>query len=44
MKCLNASILITVIFELVQQFYHATEIGNVVNAVSTYAAQPQQTK
>jgi len=29
-------------FELVQQFYHATEIGNVTNAVS--ACQPRQTK
>jgi len=28
-KCLNASILITAAFELVQQSYHATEIGNV---------------
>jgi len=27
-------------FESVQQFYHATEIGNVANAVSTFAAQP----
>ena len=24
----------TAVFELVQQFYHATEIGNVANAVS----------
>ena len=27
-------------FELVQQFYHATEIGSVVNAVSACADQP----
>ena len=33
-KCLNASMLTTALFELVQQFYHATEIGNEVNAVS----------
>jgi len=26
----------TAVFELVQQFYHATEIGNVANAVSTW--------
>jgi len=37
---LNASILTTAVFELVQQFYHATEIGNVTNAVSACAAQP----
>jgi len=30
----------TAVFELVQQLYHATETGNVANAVSTYAAQP----
>jgi len=30
----------TAVFELVQQFYHATEIGNVANTVSTCAAQP----
>jgi len=29
--------LTTAVFELVQQFYHATEIGNVANAVSTCA-------
>jgi len=28
------------IFELVKQFYHATEIGNVANAVSACADQP----
>jgi len=27
-------------FEIVQQFYHATEIGNVVNAVSACVDQP----
>jgi len=27
-----------------QEFYYATEIGNVANAFSTCAAQPQQTK
>jgi len=27
----------TAVFELVQQFYHATEVGNVANAVSAYA-------
>jgi len=35
--------LTTAVFEL-QQFYHATEIGNVANAVSACAAQPEQTK
>ena len=30
-KCLNASVLTTAVFELVQQFYHATEIDNVAN-------------
>jgi len=28
------------VFELVQQFYHATEIGNVAIAISACAAQP----
>jgi len=32
------------LFELVQQFYHATEIGNVATAVSTSVDQPEQTK
>jgi len=32
--------LTTVVFELVQQFYHATEIGSVANAVSACADQP----
>jgi len=27
------------VFQLVKQFYHATETGNVANAVSAYAAQ-----
>jgi len=34
----------TAAFELVQQFYHTTEIGNVVNALSACTDQPQQTK
>jgi len=29
----------TAVFELVQQFYHATEIGNVASAVSPCAEQ-----
>ena len=39
-KCLNASMLKSAVFELVQQFYHATEIGEVANAVSACADQP----
>jgi len=41
-KCLNASMLTTAVFELVQQFYHAAEIGwpNAANAVSACADQP----
>ena len=41
-KCLNASLLTTAVFEIVQQFYHATEIGrpNAPNAVSACADQP----
>ena len=41
-KCLNASMLTTDVFELVQQFYHATEIGrpNAANAVSACPDQP----
>jgi len=39
-KCLNASMLTTAVFELVQQFYPPTEIGNVANAVSACADQP----
>jgi len=35
--------LTTAVFELVQQFYHATETGNVAKAVSTCADQPYQT-
>jgi len=34
-KYLNASVLKTAVFELVQQFYDVTEIGNVANTVST---------
>jgi len=30
----------TAVFELVQQFYHATETGNAANAVSACADQP----
>jgi len=32
--------LTTIVFELVQQFYQATEFGNVANAVSACADQP----
>ena len=32
--------LTTADFELVQQFYHATEIANVASALSTCADQP----
>jgi len=32
--------LTTAVFELVQQFYHDTEIGNAVNAVRACADQP----
>jgi len=32
--------LTTAVFELVQQFCHVSEIGNVANGVSTYADQP----
>ena len=32
--------LTTAVFELVQQLYHAAEIGNVSNAVSACADQP----
>jgi len=39
MKSPKASMLKTAVFELVQQIYHATEIGNVVNAVSAWADQ-----
>jgi len=39
-KRLNASMLKTAVFEIVQQFYHATEIGNVANAVSACVDQP----
>jgi len=30
----------TAVYELVQMFYHATEIGNVANAFSACADQP----
>ena len=43
-KCLIAFMLTTAVFELVQQFYHATEIGDVANAVNACSDQPQQTK
>ena len=32
--------LITAVFELMQQFYHDTEIGNVAKAVSACTDQP----
>jgi len=32
--------LTTAVFEIVQQFYHATETDNLANAVSTCAIQP----
>jgi len=32
--------LATAVFELVQQFYHATEIGSEADAVNTCADQP----
>jgi len=35
--------LTTAVFELLQQFCHATENGNVTNAVSACSDQPQQT-
>ena len=38
-KCLNP-MLKTAVYELVQMFYHATEIGNVANAFSACADQP----
>jgi len=36
-ECFHAK---TAVFELVQQFYHATEFGNVANTVSASAGQP----
>jgi len=39
MLCLNASTLSAAVIELMQQFYHATETGNVANAVSACADQ-----
>jgi len=43
-KYLNGSMLITAVFELVQQFCHATEIAIVANALSACAYQQQPTK
>jgi len=40
MKCQNDSMLKTAVFELVSQFYYATEFGNAANAVSACADQP----
>jgi len=37
---MNASVLTNAVFELVQQFYHAIEIGNAAKAVSACADQP----
>jgi len=37
---MNASVLTTAVFELAQQFYHATEIGNVATRVSACGDQP----
>jgi len=37
---MNASILTTAVFEVMQLFYRATETGNVANVVSTCADQP----
>jgi len=41
-KCLNASMLTTDVSELVQQFYHVTEIGRpyAANVVSACPDQP----
>jgi len=39
-KFLNASLLKKAVFELVQQFYHATAIANVAIVVSACAGQP----
>jgi len=36
--------LTTTVFKLGQQFYHATEIGKVTNAISACADQPKQLK
>jgi len=40
MKSLNASMLKTADFELVQQFNHVTEFGDAANTVSASADQP----
>jgi len=37
-ECFYVTFLTTAVFELVQQFYHATEFGNLANAVSTCSA------
>jgi len=39
-KCMNPAMLTTTVFELVQHFYHGTEIANVANAVCACADQP----
>jgi len=39
-KFLNASVLKKAVSELMQQFYHATEIANVANAVKACSDQP----
>jgi len=36
--------LTSAVSELVQQFYHATEIGNVASGISACADQPLETK
>jgi len=40
MKCPNACMLKTAVFELMQRFYHATEFDNLANTVSTCTDQP----
>jgi len=39
-KMLECFYVKTIVFELVQQFHHATEIGNAANAVSACADHP----
>ena len=41
---MDASMLKTAVFELVQQFYHATEIDDEAKAASTCADQSWQTQ
>jgi len=36
---MNASMLTTAVFEFVQQFYHAKEIGNVADALISHSRQ-----